>query len=241
MIACLDKIYRAVFCHGGHGVHSPFVFDLITTVIEEHNDYYCYEQLQTIHMQVLHRKDERVYGTRKRPIKKTYKKYGLTSSELKLLFRLANRIQPKTMLVVGSNFGLTPLYLTAYSSDFSCVVIEPDPVTAMIANEYINKYATASIEVLPCLDDIPENLDFIFWDIRPFNNNLLIQTFERFMLHVHEMSVLVIAGINMSSNCRKTWKTICTHPQVTVTIDLCHLGIVYFNPKLHRNTYKTFL
>ena len=31
----------------GHGVHSPFVFDLITNVVEENNPYYCYDNIES--------------------------------------------------------------------------------------------------------------------------------------------------------------------------------------------------
>ena len=239
MITFLERIYRTTFCRGGYGVHSPFVFDLITNVIEERKCYYCYERLRTIRLQLQQRKDEIMYDHRKCTIKNMLGKYGFTESEHRLLFRLANRFQPKTMYVVGSDFGLTPLYLIAHSTNSSCIVIEPDSATAAVAKEYLNKYTTSLVKVLPNLYEIPDKTDFIVWGAFPFENILSLQNFERFLAHINEKSVMVIAGINISSNNLKVWKAICSHPQVTVTLDLHRLGIVFFNPKFHRITHKT--
>jgi len=257
MIVWLIKLYRTVFCRGGYGVHSPFVFDLITTVIEERRLYYCYERLYPVRLQILQRQETVKYGQQMVTIKNLLKRYGFTEPEHRLLFRLANRFQPETMLTAGSDFGLIPLYLTAYSTGCACMVIEPERLTATIAEEYIEKYATASIDVRKHTDEIPDRLDFFVWGGHPFeriptppdfanminlpvfDNLFTLPVFERLLLHIHEESVMVIAGINTSSENRNTWKAICAHPKVTVTLNLYRLGIVFFNPKLPKSTYKS--
>ena len=106
MISLLNKLYCTLFCRGGYGVHSPFVFDLITTVIEERRPYYCYDRLHPFRLQILQRSDEVNCFGRSVTVKKMLETYGFTEHEHRLLFRLANRFQPKTMYVVGSDFGL---------------------------------------------------------------------------------------------------------------------------------------
>ena len=39
---------------------------------------------------------------------------------------------------------------------------------------------------------------------------------------------------------REFWKEICSHPEVTVTIDLYSMGIVFFNKKLHKRDYIVY-
>ena len=238
MIDLINRLYRKIFCRGGYGVHSPFVFDLITTVIEEKQLYYCYERLHPVRLQILQHHREVTIHDDTLSVKKALKKYCFTELEDRLLFRLANRFQPETMLVVGSDFGLTPLYLTAYSSRSACIVVEPQPSIAAIAQLYLKEHASASIDMRNSFADMPEVLDFVVWGgyDEPFSQ----QTFERLLPHVHENSVLVIAGINASSNSQKTWKTLCTHPKVTVSIDLYRLGILFFNPKLHQSAYINY-
>ena len=241
MMALFIKLYRYVFCRGGYGVHSPFVFDLITTVIEETRAYYCYEDIHPVRLQLQQRKEELACGQNKMTVKKMLGKYGFTEREHRLLFRLANRFQPKTILSMGSDFGLTPLYLTTYSADSACLVIEPDPTAATIAQDYIAKYATASITLRNNLHEIPEHLDFVVWGAFSFDNRFTLPAFEQLLLQMDDKSVMVIAGIKASPDAIKTWEAICAHPKVTVTLDLYRLGVVFFNPKLHRCTYKSIV
>jgi len=241
MIALLNRLYRAMFCRGGYGVHSPFVFDLLTSVIEERGSYYCYDRLRPVRLQIMQRADGIQHRRREQTIGRMLQKYGLTESEHKLLFRLVNRFQPKIMYVAGSDFGLAPLYLTAFSNASACTVFEPDSAVATVASEYIVKYATAPIDVSNNLNDMPDKLDFVVLNAFPESERFSYHVFEQFLSHISEESVLVIAGINASRQSRTTWKSVCNHPKVTVTIDLCRLGIVFFNPKLHRRTYRTVL
>jgi len=241
MMALLDRIYRAVFCRGGHGVHSPFVFDLLTTVIEERKSYYCYERIHKVRLQILQRRDVVVHGYRKRTVKEIVEKYCFTELEHRLLFRLANRFRPQSMYVAGSDFGLTPLYLTAYATDSACIVVEPEPLSVSIAKEYIHRYTTASIALRDNFDEIPDVIDFAVWGSSMKDDSFTMQNFERFFRNMHAEGLMVIAEINASSVNRKVWKAICAHPKVTVTIDLYQLGIVFFNPKLHRRTYKSIV
>jgi len=234
MIASINKLYRQLFCRGGYGIHSPFVFDLITEVIEEQKPYYCYEPLHAVRLQLLQNPHKVNVHNRTLSIKKAIKTYSFTEGEDRLLFRLANRFQPKKILIFGSNFGLTPLYLTAYSKDSVCIIIEPEPSISAIADEYLKKYATASVVLHNNCKEIPAHLDFIVWD-----NSFTMSKFESFLSHISDNSVMVIAGINASSENRKVWKAVCVHPKVTVTIDFYRFGVVFFNPKYHQKTYQS--
>ena len=259
MNALINRLFRQLFCRGGYGVHSPFVFDLITTVIEEQKHYYCYEHLHTVRLQLLQYQPKVTVRNRTMSVEKAINTCCFTEAEDRLLFRLANRFQPKTIFMVGSHFGLTPLYLTAYSKDSACIVFEPEPSIAAITDEFLKKYASASITLCDnmsgffktcnkgscdgdnCLQSIDRHFDFIVWgnSFRSFDETLSLKNFERFLPHLDDKSVMVITGINASSNSRKVWKAICAHPKVTVTLDFYRFGIVIFNPQYPQKTYKS--
>ena len=237
------RFYRMLFCRGGFGIHSPFVFDLMTEVIEEQRLYYCYEPLQSARVQIRQRRDKVQFGNLNLTTKEMLKKYGFTELEHRLLFRLANHFQPKTILTLGSDFGLTPLYLTAYSTNAVCMVVEPESSISKVAQEYITQYTTATIDLRNDDGEIPDELDFVVLGAYPGNihTGFSKQTFERFLPFIHEKSVMVIKGINASPQAHKAWKAVCAHPKVTVSIDLLRLGVVFFNPDLHRRTYKSII
>ncbi|MDR2913601.1 MAG: hypothetical protein LBV74_02005 [Tannerella sp.] len=241
MIFAINRLYRILFCRGGHGVHSPFVFDLITNVIEEKRLYYCYERLNAVRLQLLQDNREITFGNRKLTIRKMLNRNCFTEREHRFLFRLANRFQPKTIYVAGSDFGLNPLYLTAYSKKSSCTVFEPELSVADIAHEFINKYALASIDICNRMADIPDHIDLIVWGNSFTGTSFSMQAFDRILTNVNDESVMVFSGINASPENRKTWDAICQHSEVTVSLDLYNLGVVFFNPKLHRKTYKNII
>jgi hypothetical protein len=102
--AGLSLLYRYLFCRNGYGIHSPFVYDLITDVIAEKRPYYCYGRLKRKYLSL-----------RKRNGKFLLKK------EYELLFRMANRFKPANSLVMAEDSGLSALYVTAFSKDARCV------------------------------------------------------------------------------------------------------------------------
>ena len=241
MITALNKLYRTLFCRGGHGVHSPFVFDMITTVIEEKRSYYCYERLSAARKQLRHDCDKIMYNNREYVVKNFLNRFCFSEHEDRLLFRLANRFQPQTIYVLGSDLGLVPLYLTSWSEIADCVVFEREPSMAAVARKMIDKYSSASVDIrVTDNPKIAENsiVDLIVWS----NTSVFsIDTFKKFLPYVKDNSVMVISGINSSRKNRDTWKAVCAAPEVTVSIDLYSLGIVFFNPKLNRKTYKSIV
>ena len=226
-----------IFCRGGHGVHSPFVFDLITKVIEEKRQYYCYEQLNTVRRQLQQSDDKITYNNRESTIKTILNKYCFSEREDKFLFRLANYFKPETILVSDSDLGLAPLYVTSYSKDTHCIVIEPEISVVSFARNLTNKYASSPINIYDCISGklnlSEENkIDLIIWDYKSS------ETIEKLLPYTNDDSIIVLSGIRASSKDKKIWDTICAHNKVSVTIDLLNLGVVFFNPKLHRKTYK---
>jgi hypothetical protein len=226
-----DSLSR-LFRRGGHGIHSPFVFDLITNVIEERRSYYCFEPLSRIFERL--RRDRRALLVDEQSIsvKRFLKRYCFSQKEYRLLFRIANKFQPKRIIVIGSDLGLTPLYLTAYSKEVRCMVYEPSPAIAAVAVELLKEQA---VEII--MDD--ERMDFeadmlVAGKMRRFTP----EDFERFAPLLGDKGVMIINGINRSKEHIEDWRLISEHPSVTVGIDLRRLGIVFFNPKLPRKIFK---
>lgn len=122
-------LYRRLFCRKGYGVHSPFVFDLITNVLEESRGYYAYTRLHAAHA-----------------LADPHDRLPLRDS--RWLFRLANRFHPRRIVIVGTGGGLTPLSLTAYvSSGLHAIALEECPTTADTVRTLFHNRTTSPIEV----------------------------------------------------------------------------------------------
>ena len=74
----------------GYGIHSPFVFNLVTGVIYEKWQYYAYSELHSL---------------------RTSQNAFLREKDDRLLFRLVNQHQPSNGIVIGDDIGITERYM----------------------------------------------------------------------------------------------------------------------------------
>ena len=107
----------------GHGIHSPFVFDFITNVLNDKKKYECYKAIEQRRKLLLN--DPAVievedFGAGSAVIKTNSRVVkNIAASSLKpekfsqLLFRMVQYYQPKTILELGTAFGITSAYLAS--------------------------------------------------------------------------------------------------------------------------------
>ena len=111
-------LYRSIRYRKGFGVHSPFVFNLITKVIEEKCSYYSFYDIELLRKELLFREGEITYpdrqnkGKRKtRSISEIVKRESIRPKHGALLFRLTNYFKSKNILQIGTTMGLSTLYI----------------------------------------------------------------------------------------------------------------------------------
>lgn len=245
---CITYIYRKLCCRKGFGVHSPFVFDLITNVIEETTTFYSYHDISRIRLQLLQTTQPIHYRGKQISVKKALRLYGISKKEGEFLFRLTNYYKPRTILAIGSSFGLIPLYLTRYRSDVQCVVLECEQDLAEIAKQVLSKEKNPALQILTGAYDviIPESIAhlrqidciYIGKDVGIDNFTTVFQLCVPF---IHDHTCCVLADIRSSSEQQHRFRQCCQHPRVTVAVDLLNTGLLFFQPKLHKRVYKAIL
>lgn len=247
-------LYRGIRYRRGYGVHSPFVYNLITKVIEEHCPYYSFQDIELIRKQLLFGDNLITYPDRqqkgrlrKRTVGEIVEREAIRPKHGALLFRLANYFKSRHILQLGPSMGLSTLYLTSYSPNLECIALENVPEFASIARIAFEKAARNLIdlrvgsykELLPqALKDMKQ-VDFVFFNTlyEQQNNEYL---FEECLKYIHPDTVFVFEGIKANSRMRKFWKQIGEHSEVTVTVDLYSMGIVFFNKRLHKRNYIVY-
>jgi hypothetical protein len=241
-------LYRNVFCRGGFGIHSPFVFDLITKVIEERHAYYFYEEIDSAYRQLSHDRRNIICEGRRTIVCKAFRRYGISLKESKLLFRLANGCKPRAILAVGSAMSLVPLCLTGYASASHCIALEKEHDFAEVAANLVGKKAISSIEIrlgeyekqLALTLEKPETVDCLYIG-REVDFRMQEKIFMQCIPFFGEQSICIVADIHASPQRKRLWKTLCCHPKVTVSVDLYTLGILFFHPHLNCRTYKSVI
>jgi len=241
-------VYRKLFNRKGYGVHSPFVFDLITNVVADRCAYYSCDDIALIRKQLTQTHESIHCNEKEMSVSKAVKRYGISRKEGDFLFRLTNHYKPRTILATGSSLGLTPLYLSRYDSTVTCMTLESEPDFARMAAYWLNKETNPSLQIRTGVYHalLPESLaqlkriDCLFIDKNVGIGDMDV-IISRCLPLIHADTFCVLAGIRSSSAKYDYWKQLCQHPQVTVAVDMFQMGLLFFNPKLHKRIYKTII
>lgn len=239
----------------GHGIHSPFVFDLIVNVIDnKRSKYYEYPYINSLRYKLS--KSQRCinvtdYGagskmlkTNKRSLKDVLKNSSIKSKYGKLLFRLVNRFLPEIILEFGTCLGLSTLFLASPNSKAKVFTIEGCPELSKVANENFMLFGVKNIKLFTGrFDDIlsgvlteAKRLDFVFFDGN-HTRDATIDYFDQCLALANENSIFVLDDIHWSAGMEEAWKTIQEYPEVTVTIDLFFMGIIFFKKSLSKQNF----
>lgn len=247
-------LYRGIRYRKGFGVHSPFVYNLITKVIEERCPYYCFDDIELIRKQLLFCNKRVTYPDwrqnrkiRSRMVGQVVEREAIKPKHGALLFRLANYFKSKHILQLGTSVGISTLYLTSYASGLTCIALESVPEFASVARMAFEKAACRSVDLrvgayqklLPeVLADMP-SLDLVHFaaSIDPQEKAGL---FAACLQRVNDDTLFVFEGIRANRRARAFWHSVCQHDDVTVSVDLYSTGLLFFNPKLHKRNYIVY-
>lgn len=230
-----------------HSIHSPFLFELYNSVIALKKDNNPeYSDLQALRKELLASDKEieildlgagsRINKSNIRKIKTVAKNAEKPEKFGKLFYRLIQRMQPKSILELGTSLGLTTLYLSKAKKDAQILTFEGCPETAKVARENFNKIGVKNIEiVIGNIDDtLPEQLkqfkdgiDFAYFDAN-HRYEPTVRYFEQTLPYAKNDSLYIFDDIYWSDEMTKAWEYIKAHPQVTLTVDLFWIGLVFF-------------
>lgn len=234
-----------------YGVHSPFLYDFITHVLEDHNQYAEYRIAEGTKSAMLDNKttiritDLGTGGVRKREYTRQISDIARHSSKSQKTGRLLHRIvkyyAPSTILELGTSLGVSTLYMAAAGKAKKIVTMEGCPATADTAKNNFIRVGMDHIEVVQGnIDDKLEAvlqgfeiLDFVFFDA----NHRFEATIEYFNLckeRTSENSLFVFDDIHWSAGMERAWRSIVKENDVTLSVDLFSLGLVFFRKGLSK-------
>ncbi len=233
-----------------HGLHAPFVYDLYTLAIRHDGAFGPFESIEARRAVLQADPRElavRDYGagsrvtttvSRPRAVSAIARGAAKPAKYGQLLFRLVNYLQARRVLELGTSLGLTTAYLAAADSRARVVTLEGDPASAGIARETFAGLKLKNIELLEgefsqtldrALAQLGGPLDVVFFD----GNHRYEPTLDyvrRCLPHRHAGSVFVLDDIHWSAEMERAWAAVQVLPEVTLTIDLFAVGLVFFRP-----------
>jgi len=238
-----------------HGVHSPFVYKLVDTVIYDYKPRPDYQEIEQLRKSLLTNKLEititdlgagsHVNNNKKKKIKELAKNALKPKKLAQLIYRLANDQQPRNIIELGTCLGLTTSYLAKAAPNAKITSIEGCPQTANVARENLDKLQTNNVKVLtgnfdeifPQVIDETELLDFVFIDGN-HRKGATLDYFNQCLSKVHDETVLIFDDIYWSEGMEEAWEEIKSHPKVSLTVDLFWIGLVYFKKGREKEHFR---
>lgn len=228
-----------------HGVHSPFVYDLLMGVVYNEEPFYAYAPIEKTRNALSGSSREvkcidlgagsRVNNQTKKSVQNIVRSAAKSPHYAQLLFRLVDHFQPATILEFGTSLGISTAYLASANSKAKVITMEGCDEIAAVAKNTFENLELKNIElvignfdnVLPGILNSTKQLDFVFFDGN-HRKEPTLSYFNQCLEKATEKSVFIFDDINWSAEMQEAWTEIKNHPRVTVTLDLFFLGIVFF-------------
>ncbi len=237
-----------------HGVHSPFVFDLVTKCFYDKSNYPEYSFLKNYRNSLLQNKNtievtdfgagSRVFKSNTRAINQIAKNAGISSKRAELLFRMVRYLQPETILEIGTSLGLATSALALGNPKAKITTLEGCPNTLNQCQLQLQKFninvTTVNIEFSKFLNTATPD-SYRDWSLVYFDGNhskqATLEYFELLLPTITNDSVWIFDDIHWSIDMEEAWKIIQNHPKVKVTIDTFQWGIVFFRSEQEKEHF----
>lgn len=228
--------------NNSHGVHSPFVFDLLRKCFYDNNEYREYTLLKKYRESLLLNKNtievtdfgagSRVFKSNTRAINQIAQNAGISGKDARLLFRIVNYFKPKTILEIGTSLGLATSALAFGNPKAQLTSLEGCPETAKIARQQFDKFDLGIDSVVSKFESYLQTEKSGTYDLIYFDGNhskkATLQYFDSLLSTAHNETVWIFDDIHWSADMEEAWEIIKKHPKVTVTIDTFQWGLVFF-------------
>lgn len=229
----------------GHGVHSPFVFEFISKVLNDTIDYSCYASIENLRNELKNNNSVITiedFGAGSRVIKQKQRMVSaIATSSLKpkkfaqLLFRMVHFYKPSSVIELGTSLGITTAYLASAENKIPVITMEGAKEIAAVAKNNFEKLGLKNIEVvegnfdetLPSTLNKFDSIDFAFVDGN-HRREPTISYFEQILARANNNSIFIFDDIHWSAEMEEAWEIIKANNAVTLTVDLFYIGIVFF-------------
>lgn len=227
-----------------HGVHSPFVYNLVTKCFYKKTNAKTFQNINNIRNYLKNNesyinvtdfgKGSTIFKSNKRKISDIVKVAGISTKKTKLLINIIEYFLPSNILEIGTSVGLSVATISISNPKSTITTLEGCKETSAVAKNVLKKHNLNNINLIEgefknTLPLVLENntFDFIYIDGN-HQKEITLNYFEQCVKSINNNSFIIFDDINWSKEMFEAWEQIKTHSKVTISIDLYFWGIVFF-------------
>lgn len=219
-----------------HGVHSPFIYRLLDEVIYDFRAKKVYQEIEGLRAEFLQNERNKTFLNNNSLI---------SPSLAQLVHRLVADLKPQNSIELGARMGICTAYLAKAASEANIISISRNFETLSITEENLQKLNIRNVELLsgnvdellPKLLDGILKLDFILIDGNHSKISIL-NYFNCCLPKMSDHSMMILEDIYQNEDMKSAWQEIKSHPDVSVTIDLFWMGLVFVRRAQNKENFK---
>jgi len=239
----------------GHGIHSPYVFEFVNRVVFNGDRTQVPEHIRDIHRELRNNPEKIPGGERK--IRSFVRGASVSRGLGALLYRIARWMEPGVILELGTGLGVSTMYLASGveaeaeekqgsgSDPVSIHTIEENVSRAAFAEDLFKRCGLHAVkvhcgEVEKQIQDMESEVAGPYLAFVDANHRQepTIRYLRTLIGRAEEEVLIVMDDIYWSRGMYRAWKEVISWPEVRVSLDLFHMGILLLRKDLHKTHYK---
>ena len=253
-IAFQYMLYRLFAPHRkGFGVHSPFVFHLVSVVLRRNDDpnlsrisAWRKHLLKSDHY--LQTSGEgagsKVHSSNKRLVRQIVRKSSISHKYGSILYALAREYGPSGIIELGTGIGISTAYLALGGARGRVFSIEGDVSKLAFASDQMRDLGLKNVNLISGLfkEKLPEILENASHPILVFVDgdhsfDATMEYFTEIKKYAKPGTIIVFDDIRWSAGMEKAWTEIKKDAETTICIDLFFMGIVFYREGIPKQEF----
>ena len=229
----------------GHGIHSPFVFDFVTKVLNDKNRPDAFGKIEGLRADLV-KKEERIVvedlgagsaidPSRERRISDIARNAAKPAKLGRLLYRTIEYYKCRNILELGTSLGLSTAYMASSPPIENVITLEGAVSISNQARQNFTALSLSNIEIITgnfdnTLEGVLKNHpkpDLVFFDGN-HRREPTLRYFRQCLATAAENDIFIFDDIHWSAEMEEAWREICKNDAVTCSIDLFFIGLVFF-------------